>query len=57
VYAGLLLGLGFLVFSRRFVGDELLLYFVGMQEARPLAVGFVDFVLVCGRGDPEEVVE
>jgi hypothetical protein len=46
--AWLLLGLR-LILASRFVGDELLLDFVWMQESGLLAVGLVDLFLICIR--------
>lgn len=54
----LLLGLGLvLVLASRFVGDELLLDFVWMQESGLLAVGLVYVILVCVGFQSQEIVE
>ncbi len=56
MYCWLLLGLR-LGLASRFLGDELLLDFVWMQQSRFLTVGFVYFVLICIRFDSKEIVE
>lgn len=45
------------VLARRLVGDEFLLYLVWMQSTRAFSIGLINFVLVGGGRDTQELVE